>query len=316
MDSEDLQKEFLKERRRERRWKNVRFVGWVAVLLAAIGAVQSLVPVIGKLGDQAGQDTEGPYVAVVRMTGAIGANHTVSADRVIEGLNAAFQDKSAKGILLWINSPGGSPVQSYRIYERIRTFKEDHPDKPVVVYGGETLASGAYYAAAAADRIYVSPATVTGSIGVIMQGYQYKGLLNWMQVKARVVTAGKHKDRLVPTRKWSKADRAKMKGVVEHLHHQFIEDVRAARGNRLKTAKAELFSGDFWTGGRAKELGLVDGLGTPRSVLQEEFGTTETVDHTAGLDWEATLRRVTQTVIQSIKEDFSARGGSPSATLN
>jgi signal peptide peptidase SppA len=214
---------------------------------------------------------EGPYAALVRIEGLIDSDERASAHKVNESLRAAFADPQAKGVIVLVNSPGGSPVQSALIHDRLLNLRLQHPEKPLWVIGEDMLTSGAYYVAVAAEHICVNRSTMAGSIGVVMSGWGLNRAIERLGGERRVFTAGAHKARLDAFQPLTSQDRAKASTLLDAIHQQFIHAVTAGRGTRLKGTAQELFSGDFWVGEQAVTLGLVDGLCDLESVL-EQFG--------------------------------------------
>ncbi len=264
----------LHDRKVDRRWRNLRFFIWVFIIL--MFAILIFTPRGKKLHSV---DTKKPYVALVRLNGIIMSNTSFSARRVIPQLQKAFSDKKAKGVVLVINSPGGSPVQASIIHDKIIALKHQYRKK-VVVLGVDTLASGAYLVASAADKIFVNRDTITGSIGVIMSGFGFTSAISKLGITRRVYTAGDDKDRLDPFRPETEADKAKIHKVLAAVHQNFINDVLKSRHKKLHGNQKELFSGDFWTGQQAQKLGLVDGTGNLWNVLKSQFGVNQYKDYT------------------------------------
>lgn len=215
-------------------------------------------------------DSEG-YVALVSFKGVI--DDLECADKLIPALKKAFEDQNAKGIVLKLNSPGGSSVQSSIIHDEILKLKKKY-QKKIVVVGEDNLASGAYYIAASADSIYVNPNTITGSIGVVSQNYGYSELAKKWGIESRSYTAGVNKHRLNAMHPEKKEDVEKMKEILTDIHQNFIAAVKEGRKDKLKADADMLFSGDFWTGKKALELGLVDQLGNLSDALEKEFNVT------------------------------------------
>ncbi len=269
----ELVKNLLSERKSDRRWRNIRFVVWVFIII--LYAILIFAPRNGL-----GHRPKGPYVALLRLHGVIMANTSFSARKVIPRLNKAFRDKRARGIVLLINSPGGSPVQASMIHDKIEELKHRY-HKKVVVVGEDALASGAYLVASAADKIYVNKDTLTGSIGVIMNGFGFVDTIQKLGITRRVFTAGIHKDRLDPFKPLTSGDDAKVKHVLAQVHADFINDVKAGRKGKLRGDPKELFSGDFWTGSEAVKLGLADGTANLWTVTQQEFGASHYRDYSA-----------------------------------
>jgi protease-4 len=224
--------------------------------------------------------THGPMVAQVAVNGVIAAGTPANAEDINAGLEAAFKSGS-KIIMLRINSPGGSPVQAGQVYREIRYLKSRYPHKKVVAVITDVGASGAYYIASAADDIYADPASIVGSIGVIMEGFGFDGTLKKLGVERRVLTAGTNKDILDPFKPMSKEQETYVKAMLNDIHGQFINAVKQGRGKRLKIkGHPDIFSGLFWTGDQALKLGLIDGLGSPLSVTRDLTGGDNIVDYT------------------------------------
>jgi len=256
----------LADRKSDRRWRNVRTFVWAfLVLLYAI-----LIFSPSHSSSYSNDSDKGPYVSLIRMNGAIMPGKPFSADHVIPLLNRAFRDKEAKGVVLLINSPGGSAVQASIIHDKIMELKKQF-HKRVVVVGVDTLASGAYLISSAADKIYVNKDTLTGSIGVIMGGFGFVDAIHKLGITRRVFTAGTNKDRLDPFRPVTDQDRMKLHKVLNQVHQNFIDDVLQGRRGKLRGNENELFSGDFWTGQQAVRLGLVDGTANLWTVMQKQF---------------------------------------------
>jgi len=265
----------LKDRRADRRWKTIRSFIWAFLML--LYAFLIFMPSYLKSG---GPDKSGPYVSFIRLNGKIAAGRRFSAKKVIPELNQAFLDKKARGVVLVINSPGGSPVQAAIIHNKIVYLKHKYKKK-VIVIGQDALASGAYLVATAADKIYVHPDTLTGSIGVVMSGFGFSDAIAKIGISRRVFTAGKNKDRLDPFKPLTPGDTAKIHKLLNEVHEHFIDYVIKGRGKRLKGNREEIFSGDFWTGSTAVKLGLADGTGNIWEVLQKEFKVTHYKDYSA-----------------------------------
>lgn len=269
---EQLASDIVVERRRARRWNIFfRFTGISLALIALLG----LLALVG-LSEKVCLDV---CTAVVHVEGEIERDGRANAESVITGLKAAYDSPQVKGVLVVINSPGGSPVQAGQIHDEIRRLRTQHPDKPLHAVVEELAASGGYYIAAAADRIYVDKASIVGSIGVIMQGFGAVEALDKLGIERRVIAAGKDKTFLDPFLPLEPGDVAHIKGMLADVHQQFIAAVRAGRGARLKES-ADIFSGLVWTGQKAIELGLADELGSVDYVAREVFKAKEVVDFT------------------------------------
>lgn len=219
------------------------------------------------------------HVAVVDVSGVIMEGEAADADAVIEGLRDAIKDNNTKGVILNINSPGGSAVQSAYIYQEIRRQKTLHPDLPIYAVVGDMCASGGYYVAAAADKIFVSPASLIGSIGVIMNGFGFSNVLEKLGVERRLLTAGAHKAFLDPFMPVNEQESKHMQSLLNQVHQQFIAAVKEARGDRLKETP-DMFSGLVWNGEDGVKLGLADGFGSIDSVARDELGVEEKVNYT------------------------------------
>lgn len=262
----EVAKALLAERKTDRRWRNIRFAGWMIILLLFI--ILIFAPSPSQLN---AKSPTGPYVSLVRLSGVIMPNTTFSARRAIPELQNAFADPKSRGVVLLINSPGGSAVQASIIHDKILELKRKYK-KQVVVVGEDALASGAYLISTAADKIYVNPDTLTGSIGVVMSGFGFVGTIQKLGITRRLFTAGKYKHRLDPFEPLNPQDVTKVKTLLAQVHQNFITDVTQGRGARLHGKRQELFSGDFWTGQQAVKLGLADGTANLWTVLQKEFG--------------------------------------------
>jgi len=218
------------------------------------------------------------HTAMVAIKGEISDAGEGSAEYILPALRSAMQDKGAQALVLLINSPGGSPVQAGLIHDEIRRLRALH-DKPVYAVVEESCASAAYYIAAGADRIYVDKASLVGSIGVLINGFGFTGTLDKLGVERRLLTAGENKGFLDPFSPQSDAQRAHAQRMLDQIHQQFIGVVRQGRGERLKETP-EMFSGLFWTGEQAVQLGLADGLGSLDMVAREVVKAEKLVDYT------------------------------------
>ena len=220
-----------------------------------------------------------PHTALIEIDGTIEAGGgSGSAESVIPALNKAYLDKTAVGIILHINSPGGSPVQAGMINDEINRLHTAYPKKPFVVVVDEMCASGGYYVAAAADKIFVNKASVIGSIGVLTDSFGFTGLMEKLGIERRLQTAGVNKGFMDPFSPQSEKQKAYAQDMLNEIHQQFIDVVRKGRGKRLKE-NADTFSGLFWTGAKAVELGLADGFGSVNSVARDEFKAEDLVDY-------------------------------------
>jgi protease-4 len=219
----------------------------------------------------------GRHTALVELSGVIDAEGESSADNINAALRAAFEDHNTAGVVLRINSPGGSPVQAGIIHDEILRLRGLHPDTRLYVVVEEVCASGGYYVAAAADQILVDKASLVGSIGVLMEGFGFVGAMDKLGVERRLLTAGANKGFLDSFSPLSEDHRQHARRMLGEIHEQFIEVVRKGRGDRLKESP-EMFSGLVWTGARSVELGLSDGLGTVDSVARDLIKAEDVVD--------------------------------------
>ncbi len=271
----------LKEARAARRWGIFFKLAWLVVVLVLLAAA---------FGSGHPIEPSGDHTALVTIQGEIDAGGDSSAEKVNAALKAAFEAAKSKAIVLRINSPGGSPVQAAMIAAELRRLRELHPDKPVHAVAEDLCASAAYYIASAADDIYVNGSSVVGSIGVIMSSFGASDLIQKIGVERRVYTAGGHKDMLDPFKPVQDADRVHIQGLLDDVHAQFIQSVKDGRGARLHETP-DMFSGLFWTGSKAIELGLADGLGTVDSVARDIVKAEDVVDYTLV---DSTIDRITR----------------------
>jgi protease-4 len=225
-------------------------------------------------------DSLGRHTALIEIDGAIDTEGSGSADTVIPELNKAFADAGSAAIVLRINSPGGSPVQAGIIVDEIQRLKKGYPNKPLYVVVDEICASGGYYIAAAADKIYVNKASIVGSVGVLMDGFGFTGLMDKLGIERRLLTAGENKGFLDPFSPQSDKQKQHALAMLNEIHEQFISVVRAGRGKRLKE-NPEIFSGLYWTGAKAVEMGLADGFGTVDTVARDVVKAEDIIDYTA-----------------------------------
>lgn len=266
--NQQLVEALLNQQRRELRWKKWRFFLMVLLGLAFFVLYAGLM--LGLTGGSKPADGE-PYVALVRVEGEIGPGKDASALQINPLLTEAFEDRQAKGVVVLINSPGGTPVQASLIRERMLQLRKQYPKTRLVVVAEDMLTSGAYLIATGAEQIYVNRSTLTGSIGVIMRGFGFVDAAKKLGIERRVYTAGSNKNRLDPFVETETEDLTKVRDLLNKVHHHFIESVEQGRGDRLKGDKQQLFSGDFWTGEEAVELGLVDGIRDLTTTLQQDF---------------------------------------------
>ncbi len=275
------------EQKRSRRWgiffKSLTFLYLFALLW--------LIRLPGEHGGD--MLPESDYAAVIEVNGVIAADEDANADMLITALRDAFDDEKARGVILRINSPGGSPVQAGYIYDEIKRLKEIRPDFPVYAVIMDLGASGAYYIAAAADEIYADKASLVGSIGVVGSGFGFTGIMDKLGIERRQYTAGEHKGFLDPFQPEKEDEKAFWESVLNVTHKQFIDQVKKGRGDRLKTDTPDLFSGLVWSGEQALDIGLIDGLASSSQVARELLGTDELVNFTRKLSpWEDLVQRL------------------------
>jgi len=267
----------LTEQRRSRRWKLFFRLVTLSLLLSLVGLVAYAV-----LSVPAGAPAQGKHLGLVEFDGVIDSESPANAERIIEGVEAAWEAPDSVAVVLHINSPGGSPVQSQRIYDSVMRLRE-RGDKPIIAVIEDIGASGAYYVAAAADEIVASPASLVGSIGVIYAGFDLEDAIQRLGVERRVFTAGDNKAFLDPFSDISPQQREFWQKVLETTHRQFIDDVKAGRGDRLADDPS-LFSGLVWTGEQALDLGLVDSLGSIDDVARARLEDPVLQDYTPAQD--------------------------------
>jgi protease-4 len=259
----------LTEQQAARRWKNGLRLAWLVFLVVVTGLLFNRnAPV---------SDPSQPHTAMVAIKGEIGAEGEASAENIMASMRAALEDSGSKGLVLLINSPGGSPVQAGMINDEIHRLKKLH-NKPVYAVVEESCASAAYYIAAAADGIYVDKASIVGSIGVLMDGFGFTGLMDKLGVERRLMTAGENKGFLDPFSPQTEAQRKHAQAMLNQIHQQFIAVVKQGRGERLKETP-DMFSGLFWTGQQAVDMGLADGLGSMDSVARDVVKAEDVIDY-------------------------------------
>jgi len=262
---ESLVQDIIREKKSDRRWRNIRFFVVFLFLAVIFAGVFSQ----AQNGAMMGDSSKG-YVSLIYLDGMIGPGQDFSARTVLPLLDQAFSDKNAKGVVLDINSGGGTPVQAAIIHDAIVRLKHKY-HKKVIVVGEDMLASGAYYVAVAADKIYVNENGITGSIGVIMKDFGFTDLIKKIGVERRVYTSGANKDRLDPFLPQTPADVEKIRHVIGEIHSNFENVVMQGRKGKLRGQSNDLFSGDFWSAMTATKLGLIDGTADLTDVLQGEF---------------------------------------------
>ena len=279
----------LKEQRRARLWgiffKLLTFAYVTVILLLAV--------------DWQSADVTGgkKHTAMVEVNGLIAPGADASAEKITSALQAAFKDKNTQGVIVRINSPGGSPVQAQAIYDEMKRLRKKYPDIPLYAVVEDICASGGYFVAVGADQIYVGKASIVGSIGVLMNGFGFTGLMEKLGIERRLVTAGENKGMLDPFSPQDPKDTEHVKKLMGEIHQQFISVVREGRGKRLKDSP-EIFSGLIWTGERSVDLGLADGFGSLEYVAREVIKAEDIRDYT---------------ISEGIAEKFARRFGAAAA---
>ncbi len=261
----------LSEQKARRRWGIFFKLAGLAYLVAVLVAVMDWAP---------GREPidRGRHTALVNVFGTIEPKGEVSADKINAALQSAFEDENTAGVVLRINSPGGSPVQSGIIFDEMRRLKARHPDIPLYAVVEDLCASGGYYIAAGADRIYVNKASIVGSIGVLMNGFGFTGAMEKLGVERRLMTAGENKGLLDPFSPVNPDQKAHVETMLGEIHRQFIDVVKLGRGKRLQETP-DMFSGLVWTGEQSIKLGLADELGTVDSVARDVIKAEKVVDY-------------------------------------
>jgi protease IV len=267
----------IEEQRRARQWNALFKLLWFTFAFLVLAAMLGW---IGPADKESGSRTTlGKHTAVVDVEGVISEGDKASAERLIKGLNRAFKDANTQGVVVRINSPGGSPVQAGYVNDEIRRLRAKHPDIPLHAVVQDLCASGGYYIAVAADKIYVDKASLVGSIGVIMGGFGFVGSLDKLGIERRAYASGENKDFLDPFLPENPQHRAHAQKMIGEIHEQFVKVVRDGRGKRLKETP-ETFSGLVWTGEKSVELGLADALGSTEYVAREVFKAEKLVNFT------------------------------------
>lgn len=274
---EKLAKDALVERRRSRRWG----IFFKLLTFAYLGALVFLL-VPSDWSESAMSDES--HTALVELEGLIAPGEKASADNVVTGLRDAFEDENTEAVILRINSPGGSPVQSSYMYKEIVRLRAEYPDIPLYAVVSDICASGGYFVAAAADEIYVNESSIIGSIGVLINGFGFVDAMEDLGVERRLLTAGEHKGILDPFSPLNGTDEAHVRGLLDNLHQTFIDAVKDGRGEKLQGDDQTLFSGLFWSGEEGIALGLADEIGSASYVAREVVGVEDIVDFTAKED--------------------------------
>lgn len=266
----DFARSYLTEQRRQARWRWVWRVLWIGLLLSMIWATLESMP--------AASAPITPHTALVEVRGEIAVDAEANADSLNSALKSAFEDQGAKAVVIRLNSPGGSPVQAGLINEEIIRLKTLHKKKVYAVCE-EMCASAAFYIAVAADEIYVDKASIVGSIGVLMDGFGFSGVMEKVGVERRLMTAGSNKGMMDPFSPRDPTQEGYAQAMLDQIHQQFISVVRHGRGKRLKETE-ETFSGLFWNGEQAVKLGLADKMGSLDKIAREVVKAEDVIDYT------------------------------------
>lgn len=300
---EKLAMSAIQEQRRARYWGiffKVLTFGYLFLLLILF---------MGWADDHAdGGLSGGKHTALIDLNGIISTDSMANADNLIGSLQDAFKDKNTAGIILRINSPGGSPVQSGLVNDEIRRLRGLHPEIPLYVVVEDICASGGYYVAAAADKIFVNKASIVGSIGVLMDGFGFTGSMEKLGVERRLMTAGENKGFMDPFSPRNPKHEAFTKGLLNDIHQQFIDVVKHGRGKRLKET-SEMFSGLFWTGDKAIQMGLADEIGSVDSVARDIINAEDIVDFTTHEGFADRLAKKLGAGVASAFPGFGAQAG-------
>ena len=281
---EKLAFDALAEQRTSRRWRTALGIAWLLLLFLLLFAA------LGWVGGKREGSSLDKHTALVELKGVISSESKASADKVISALQHAFKDKNTQGVVLRINSPGGSPVQAGYINDEIKRLRVKHKDIPLYVVVQDICASGGYYVAAAADKIFVDKASIVGSIGVLMDGFGFTGTMEKLGVERRLITAGENKGFLDPFSPVNPEQQKYARQMVDEIHQQFIKVVKDGRGARLKETP-EMFTGLVWSGEKSVVNGLADGLGGLDYVARDIIKAEQIVDFTSEDSFSETLAR-------------------------
>lgn len=293
----ELAESSLREQRRARRWgiffKSLTFA-YIAALIFMYADT-----------DMSHVNLKEKHTALVELNGVISDKDEANADSVVTALRDAFDNDNSAGVILRINSPGGSPVQSGYIYDEMRRLREKHPDTPLYAVVTDICASGGYYIASAADKIFADKASIVGSIGVRMDNFGFVEAIDKLGVERRTLTAGENKALLDPFLPENDKAKAHMQTMLDEIHQQFIDSVKKGRGDRLDTTVEGIFSGLIWTGEAAVNIGLVDALGSSSHVAREVIGEETIVNYTVKQDiFERFAERLGSSVAQVISTQW------------
>ncbi|MDN0084858.1 S49 family peptidase [Crenobacter sp. SG2305] len=290
---EKLAMSALTEQRRARQWKIFFRLIWLLLILVLLWAI------FVRDNEKVDALSSGEHTAVINLDGVIDSQNDI-ANKLIDGLEAAYKDSGTKGVIIRANSPGGSPVLSGLAYDEIRRLRKLHPTIPVYVVVEDVCASGCYYIASAADKIFVDKASIIGSIGVLQDGFGFTGAMTKLGIERRLLTAGENKGMGDPFSPVNPKQQDIIKTLLGDIHQQFITAVKQGRGNRLK-ADPDMFSGRIWIGEQGVPLGLADGMGSVRSVARDVIKADKLIDVTPEDD---ITRRVARRFGVSLGEGF------------
>lgn len=293
----EIARETVSELRKTRRWRNF-FYSLFALYIFAFLAIYigNNMSSMGLIGEK--------HTALVDINGVIAEDMEASADNIVSGLRAAYEDGNTAGIIIRINSPGGSPVQAGYVNDEIKRLRKENPDIPVYAVISDICASGGYYIAVAADRIFANKASIVGSIGVIMAGFGFVDAIDKLGIERRLLTAGSNKGFLDPFSPLKHDEVSHISTLLEDVHKQFIAVVKEGRGEKLKDSD-EIFSGLIWTGEQAVDIGLVDELASAGKVAREIIGAEEIVDFTFKENYlDRFSKRLGASVVESIYTTF------------
>lgn len=299
---EKLAMSAIQEQRRTRHWG----IFFKVLTFAYLFIVLFLI--MGWIGKSDGALSTDKHTALIELNGVISADRNANADNIIGSLQDAFKDKNTQGVILRINSPGGSPVQSGYINDEIRRLRTQYPNIPLYVVVEDMCASGGYYIAAAADKIYVNKASIVGSIGVLMDGFGFTGTMEKLGIERRLMTAGENKGFMDPFSPRNPKHEEFTRKMLAEIHQQFIDVVKQGRGKRLKETP-EMFSGLFWTGEQSIKMGLADEIGTVESVARDVIKAEDIVDFTTHEGFADRLAKKFGAGVASAFSGFGAQGG-------
>lgn len=294
----ELAREVLNEQRRNRRW------GIFFKFLFALYLLSFFLIYLSNNTDMGSFSTD-KHTALIEINGVIAADTEARADYIVSSLRTAFEDKNTEGVILRINSPGGSPVQAGYINDEIKRLREKYPDIPLYAVISDICASGGYYIAAAADKIYANKASIVGSIGVIMAGFGFVDAIEKLGVERRVLHAGKNKGFMDPFQPLKQDETAHVQNMLAEIHQQFINVVKEGRGDKLVDDE-KLFSGLIWSGEEGIKLGLVDDLASASTVARDVIGAEDIVDYTRRENYlDQFAKQMGASLLQSISRSFS-----------